>query len=69
MTRERHRLALESAQAALADARNELAERQADPVLVAHHVRRGITALEEMIGVVDVEEVLGRVFSRFCVGK
>lgn len=69
LTRERHRVALESAQAALADARQELAEGQADPVLVAHHVRRGITALEEMIGVVDVEEVLGRVFSRFCVGK
>lgn len=69
LTRERHRTALAAAQAAVADARQELAAGEADPVLAAHHVRRAITALDEMIGAVDVEEVLGRVFSRFCVGK
>jgi tRNA modification GTPase len=40
-----------------------------EPVLVAHHVRQAALALDELIGAVDVEEVLDRVFSRFCVGK
>jgi tRNA U34 5-carboxymethylaminomethyl modifying GTPase MnmE/TrmE len=26
-------------------------------------------ALDELVGVVDVEEVLGRIFASFCVGK
>jgi tRNA modification GTPase len=33
------------------------------------HLRSAAHALEELIGAVDVEEVLGRVFSTFCVGK
>ena len=40
-----------------------------DPVLVSHHVREAMLALDELVGVVDVEEVLGRVFAGFCVGK
>jgi tRNA modification GTPase len=40
-----------------------------DPVLAAHHLREASTALEELLGVVDVEEVLDRVFGSFCVGK
>jgi tRNA U34 5-carboxymethylaminomethyl modifying GTPase MnmE/TrmE len=28
-----------------------------------------VTALEELIGAVDVEDVLERVFRSFCVGK
>jgi tRNA modification GTPase len=68
LTRERHRAALEAAQGALADAGPELGQ-EGDAVLAAHHVRRAITALDELIGLVDVEEVLGRVFERFCVGK
>jgi tRNA modification GTPase len=38
-------------------------------VLVAHHVREATAALDELVGVVDVEEVLDRVFGSFCVGK
>lgn len=68
LTRERHRSALEGGLAALEEARAETGE-QGDPVLAAHHVRRAITALDDLIGAVDVEEVLGRVFDRFCVGK
>jgi tRNA modification GTPase len=68
LTRERHRVALEHAHAALLEAGPEL-DRGGDPVLAAHHVRRAVTALDELIGAVDVEEVLGRVFERFCVGK
>jgi tRNA modification GTPase len=68
VTRERHRISLESASVALAEARPEIAD-SGDAVLAAHHVRRAITSLDELIGLVDVEEVLGRIFERFCVGK
>jgi tRNA modification GTPase len=65
---ERHREALTRAGAALADAAEHLAP-GGDPVLVSHHVREATLALDELVGVVDVEEVLGRVFAGFCVGK
>ncbi|HEX6669769.1 MAG TPA: tRNA uridine-5-carboxymethylaminomethyl(34) synthesis GTPase MnmE [Gemmatimonadales bacterium] len=65
---ERHREALARAGAALADAAEHLAP-GGDPVLVSHHVREATLALDELVGVVDVEEVLGRVFAGFCVGK
>jgi len=68
LTRERHRVALERAEVALREAHPQL-EPTGDPVLAAHHVRAAVSALDELIGVVDVEEVLGRVFERFCVGK
>jgi tRNA modification GTPase len=38
-------------------------------VLVSHHVREATLALDELVGAVDVEEVLERVFAGFCVGK
>jgi tRNA modification GTPase len=68
LTRERHRIALARAQDALRAALPELTER-GEPVLAAHHLREAARALEELIGVVDVEEVLDGVFRSFCVGK
>jgi tRNA modification GTPase len=66
--RARHRTALARAGEALADAHEQLTT-SADAVLVAHHVREATAALDELVGVVDVEEVLDRVFGSFCVGK
>jgi tRNA modification GTPase len=68
LTRERHRTALVRAQRALADAVPNLG-RRGDAVLAAHHVREATSALDELLGVVDIEEVLDRVFGSFCVGK
>ena len=65
---ERHRTALTRARAALADAALHLVP-GGEPVLVSHHVREATLALDELLGAVDVEEVLGRVFAGFCVGK
>ncbi len=65
---ERHREALARASAALGDAVPHLAA-GGDAVLASHHVREATMALDELVGVVDVEEVLGRVFAGFCVGK
>src|SRR5262245_41566906 len=68
LTRERHRTALLRASTMLAEARPHLAP-HGDAVLAAHHVREATQALDELLGTVDVEEVLAQVFSRFCVGK
>ena len=68
LTRERHRTALARARAGLAEALPQLGP-EGDAVLAAHHVREATTALEELLGAIDVEEVLARVFGRFCVGK
>ena len=37
--------------------------------IAAVHVRAAVQALDELIGVVDPEDVLARVFEHFCVGK
>ena len=68
LTRERHRTALVRAQEALTQAVPHLG-RSGDAVLAAHHVREATAALDELLGAVDIEEVLDRVFSSFCVGK
>jgi tRNA modification GTPase len=68
LSRERHRVALSRALTALADSASHLG-RHGDAVLAAHHVREATSALDELLGAVDVEEVLDRVFGSFCVGK
>jgi tRNA modification GTPase len=65
---ERHREGLARAAGALEDAADHLVP-GGDAVLVSHHVREATLALDELVGVVDVEEVLGKVFAGFCVGK
>lgn len=69
LTRARHRTALSRARTALADAHGQFAGGAGDAVLVAHHVREATTALDELVGSVDIEDVLDRVFASFCVGK
>jgi tRNA modification GTPase len=68
LTRERHRVALLRARDALAESVPQLGP-GGDAVLASHHLREATLALDELIGTVDIEEVLGRVFAGFCVGK
>ena len=68
LTRERHRIALARAHEALGQSLPHLG-RHGDAVLAAHHVREATTALEELLGTVDIDEILDRVFASFCVGK
>jgi tRNA modification GTPase len=68
LSRARHRTVLARAQGALADARAQLLG-GGDAVLVAHHVRDATTALDELIGAVDIEVILDQVFASFCIGK
>jgi tRNA modification GTPase len=68
LTRERHRTAFKEAGESITEAISR-AGNGGDAVLIAHHVRQAVSALDELIGVVDVEAVLSRVFATFCVGK
>lgn len=68
LTRSRQSDALRHASDSLTAARPHF-ERGGDAVLAAHHVRLAALALDELIGAVDIEEVLDRIFRDFCVGK
>lgn len=65
VSHERDRLALGAALAALAETRGALGDWE----LAAESLRRASTALERLIGRIDAERVLDRLFSTFCIGK
>jgi tRNA modification GTPase len=69
LTRERHRQAIESARHELATFCAEWGQTGLPAPVAASHVRAAVWALDELIGAIDVEDVLERVFSSFCVGK
>jgi tRNA modification GTPase len=69
ITRERHRLALERAAAHLGGAKSELAGDIPRNELAAHRVRGAILALDSLVGRIDVDAMLGEIFSSFCIGK
>lgn len=62
----RHRQSLEQARASI---ETFLREDPAAVELRAEDVRRAAHALGRITGRVDVEDVLGQIFSRFCIGK
>jgi tRNA modification GTPase len=66
ITRERHRLAFAAAATALAAV---IAAPDAPIEIIAEHLRAASHALESLIGRVDVEDILGEIFARFCIGK
>lgn len=68
----RHRAAIRGARRSLGDAMlsvDPASHDLADPELIAAHLRVAIDDLGSLVGAVSVEDVLGRVFSTFCVGK
>jgi tRNA modification GTPase len=69
LTRARHQAALSEAAQELA-AFQEIRLSQSVPVSIAAvHLRSAVHALETLIGAVDVDDVLTKVFTTFCVGK
>ena len=66
LSRVRHRRAVESALEALVRCRDNLGE---SPELAGEDGRLAVRALESLTGRVDVEDILDRVFSQFCIGK
>lgn len=69
ITRERQRAALQQAAAEVASFRHAWGDQQFPATISAVHIRSAVTALDELIGSIDVEDVLSRVFQSFCVGK
>jgi len=65
VSRERDYEALRSATAALANAEAHVGELE----LAAEDLRRASYALERLLGRMDAEAVLDRLFSSFCIGK
>ena len=67
ITRERHRVALENTLAALQAAQaHDLA---LAPELAAEDYRQAADSLGRITGQIDVEDLLGSIFSSFCIGK
>lgn len=66
LSRARHRRAVETALHALQRCRDQLA---LAPELAGEDARLAVRALESLTGRVDVEDILDRVFSQFCIGK
>lgn len=69
LTRERHRKAVAAARSELAAFREAWAVNDPPSSVAAIHLHAAAHHLGELIGSIDVEDVLGRVFSTFCVGK
>jgi tRNA modification GTPase len=65
ISHERDRVGLEAALSAVAEAKG----RMTDWELAAESLRHASLALERLIGRVDAERVLDRLFSSFCIGK
>jgi tRNA modification GTPase len=66
LTLERHRRGFEDARQALAAA---LRPEAAEPELIAEDLRRAASAMDRIVGRIGVEDVLGEIFARLCVGK
>jgi tRNA modification GTPase len=66
LTLERHRRGFQDARQALASA---LKPEAAEPELIAEDLRRAASAMDRVVGRIGVEDVLGEIFARLCVGK
>ncbi len=68
LTRARHRVALARASGELDEFESAIGS-DLDIAIASTHILAAVSALEDVIGVVTTEDVLGRIFSDFCVGK
>ena len=64
----RHKALLESARASLESAA-ALVQSNAPPELTAIELRTALDYLGRIVGNADTEDILGEIFSRFCIGK
>jgi len=64
----RHEAALQTA-LRFADAAREAFASGLSPEFVAEELRAALNAVGDILGRVDHEEVLGKIFSTFCIGK
>ena len=69
ITRERHRIAIESALHALIIARTEVDKLMPVVEIAAEELRTAARSLEVLVGRIDVEALLSEIFASFCIGK
>jgi tRNA modification GTPase len=69
LTRARHHYALTVACSEIEQFQRAWQEDKLPATIASVHLRTAVSALEELIGTVEVEDILDRVFSSFCVGK
>jgi tRNA modification GTPase len=69
LTQERHRFAVRRALDEVRLFQDAWSAKTVPAPVAAVHIREAVTTLEDLIGSVDVEDVLDEVFRRFCVGK
>ncbi len=65
----RHQACLERSQASLTAAIRYLQPGRSDSELAALDLREALEALGEVVGRIDTEDLLGVIFSSFCIGK
>ena len=69
LTRARQRVTIEKASGELAAFQQHWERADLPTSIAAVHIRSAVAGLDELIGVVDTEDVLSRVFATFCIGK
>lgn len=69
LTRARHHRSLTVACSEIEQFLRAWKEERLPATIASIHLRTAVSALEELIGTVEVEEIFDRVFSSFCVGK
>jgi tRNA modification GTPase len=69
LARERHLAALREAEGHLASAASHLAGQGAPLELLAEDLRSAQAALATITGEFTADDLLGVIFSRFCIGK
>lgn len=65
----RHFEALSQAAGALERAQNLLHSEALEPEFISLELRCALSSLQEIVGVTHTEDILGRIFSKFCIGK
>lgn len=69
LTRERHKYAVARALDEVRLFRVDWSNGRIPATIAAVHLREAVTTLEDLVGAVDVDDVLDELFRRFCVGK
>lgn len=67
--RERQHQAMTAAITAMESAQSEIGRAPRRDELIAVHLREAARALAMLVGRIDVEDLLGEIFARFCIGK
>lgn len=68
-TNERHRVAMEHAVSCLTSAEAQILDGVGASELLTEDLRGAVTALDALVGKIDVEDLLDAIFTTFCIGK